>query len=426
MFLRGNEVTQEGVEIRIEQLKNALATFNASKIITENTRGVARFLVKGDNIQDWTVISSGVLGKSVGSGEWKNLRNIIGDEAINVNDELGNLAVNVEINVLDKYNEYVIPMRINQNSYLAFLSITSEDIRNQNVKEISLDNFASIDISIEAEEPEEYNCYLYNLNAGGIYNILLGGNVKDVKIQPGKYSISCRLVETDIPYYLYTDPIELNGEDKEVIFGKDEFVKVEFRLNQKHPYNYTINKSLFEKYNTGDPVKIYNDNPLLYLRKGTYSAISPEYSMDINGKEYSFFIYGIKDIIVDENLILELSDDFGLKTWSNIAGTPVITNKEQALGEFGNLKIENDLEQRAVFNEDGHPDHSLDLKYLLKITVDGKEYERETFRYDLPNLTFAEIIGEDNLEGEFTLEVSIPELPIVKPYIQEMRFELAE
>lgn len=220
-FLRGNEVTQEEVNTRIELLQNALQQFKDSKIINDEIHGVAQFLIIGDNIQDWTIISGGVLGKSIDDGEWVSLRNIIREEAIEVNNELGNLAVCVQIDVLDKYNEYVVPININKDRYLAFLNITSEEIRNQNVKEISLKDFASINVSIEGEEQEAYKCYLYNLNTGGRYNINLGSNIKDVKIQPGKYSLSYSLVETDIPYYLYTDAIELNGEDKEIVFSKE-------------------------------------------------------------------------------------------------------------------------------------------------------------------------------------------------------------
>lgn len=74
-------------------------------------------------------------------------------------------------------------------------------------------------------------------------------------------------------------------------------------------------------------------------------------------------------------------------------------------------------------DEDGHYDYSYEDKYLIKIVSEDKEYTKEVFGiYELSWITFEDVIGGEDLEGEFTLEISMPEIPIVKPYIQKMMF----
>lgn len=421
-FLRGDQVTPEEVNIRVKQLNNALKNFNNSKIIGGQTQGTAKFIITGDNMEKWEVEFRGILAKKNETGKWENIRNIISEEAITVNKEMESLYVTAEFDVLDKYSEFTIPLRINNNNYLAFLNMTAEEIRNKNGKEIFLDSFASIDVSINGEENHD-NYILYNLNTDGRYNLQVKRNTK---IQPGKYSISYKLEQTEIPYYLYTDTILLDGEDKTLSFEGYEFPKIKLELSQEGPYNYTLNKVNVIKYNTGSPIRINSDNPIFYLSEGYYKEISPEYSVDINRETYTFFIFGLTDINVDKDIILEFNDKFSLEAVLEVSENPIITNIRQPLGEFGNLVILNDLGQRVALNEDGHPDHLRDVECLAKITTGDKEYAKNVSIFNLPKLTFAEIIGENNLEKEFILEISIPELPIVSPYIQEMIYELKE
>ncbi|NLJ99903.1 MAG: hypothetical protein GX318_01525, partial [Clostridia bacterium] len=418
-YLRGDKVTQSGVNSKLEQLENALVTFNASKITTPDTRGIAQFLIIGDNIESWEIKDRYISVKKPEDSKWDYMWDLNGEKAIEVTQNTSGLSVNIEFDVLDKYEEFVIPIELNGGGYLAFLNITAQEIKNKNVKEISLDSFASIDVSIAGEE-NHGNYILYNLSADGMYNHYID---KNVKIQPGTYSISYKLKETDIPYYLYTDPIELNGEDKGVVYSKDDFVEVELKLAQKHPYSYTINSVSIIKHGTGSPIEINNNAPKLYLSKGLYKSISPYYVVDINGSEYQFNIGGVEcwetGFEVNQDTAFDFSDDFSLKSGPE-GYEYVITDKSQKLSKFGHFQIENDLEQQVHFHDKGA---YLDMNCHIKITANDKEYTGDAFLSDLTDLTFGEIFGEDDLEEEFTLEIGIPELPIISPYIQKIKFD---
>ena len=422
-YLNSNKVTQDGVDTRLKQLQNAFQKFKSSKIIPVETKGIAQFKISGDSIEYWQLKTEDIVARENSKGFWRNVNNI-GEDSIEVNKDNG--QINIKINDIYNYEEFIFPIEINY-EYAAFLRVSSDEIQSGQIKEIFLNDFASINISVEDENLGRMaRLYLLDEDEVEVTNIWVDNRTK---IQPGKYSICYIIEEADIPYYAYTPGIDLNGMDKKFEFRQEDFAKVELKLNQIYSYNYTLDSVYPSKYWLTPGLKINYENPIFYLSKGEYRDISSAYIMDIGENKYRVTIDKNNVEYLNGDMIIQYSDDLKITNWrdSEYADTITVFNKKQELNNDGYFRIVNDLNQETYrfykVNEDGYSDYSYVDKYLIKITSGDKEYTKEISRDELNSITFEDIIGEDNLEGEFTLEISIQEIPIVKPYIQKMRFE---
>ena len=437
-FLRGDQVTQEAVNTRLEQLQEVFEKFKSSKRTSTETEGIANFVIKGDAIKSWNIETNKIRGKGKRSNFWDRLHHIE-ENLVQANQEEGRLIVEIKFDELHKYEEFVIPARINDGEYQVFLRITSEEIKQGQIKEVSLEDFVAIDVSMEGKTLQEYrgNIYLLDENGEDIANIWFGRN-GEMKIQSGKYSICYWIEEKEVPYYMYTPAIDVGIGNNKFEFRQEDFVKIELQLSQKNPYNYVLKSVAPIKYSTTTFLNLNNENPVFYLSKGIYRNMIVSYMVEIEENKYELEIHtnynytGQEKIDIKEDRKFEYSDDFkiDLVRWNNIEdpNQEVITiyDKQQPLSQNGSYELMNDLGQRGRFykiNVDESMDYSYQLKYVVQLKTNDNEYTKEVIQEDLNRLTFEDIVGEDLLEGEFTLEISAPEIPTIKPYVQKIKFE---
>ncbi|NLP34380.1 MAG: hypothetical protein GX359_04195, partial [Clostridiales bacterium] len=268
-----------------------------------------------------------------------------------------------------------------------------------------------------------------------IANIWFGRN-GEMKIQSGKYSICYWIEEKEVPYYMYTPAIDVGIGNNKFEFRQEDFVKIELQLSQKNPYNYVLKSVVPIKYSITASLNLNNENPVFYLSKGIYRNMIASYMVEIEENKYELDIQtnytGQEKIDIKEDRKFEYSDDFkiDLVRWNNIEDPDqeVITiyDKQQPLSQNGSYELMNDLGQRGRFykiNVDESMDYSYQLKYVVQLKTNDNEYTKEVIQEDLNRLTFEDIVGEDLLEGEFTLEISAPEIPTIKPYVQKIKFE---
>ena len=86
-FLRSDKVTQAGVDQRLQQLQYTFKKFKSSKITSSDAERTAQFVIIGDNIMEWKVNTSNMMGKRKSNNYWDRLDNM-GNEPIEMIDEI--------------------------------------------------------------------------------------------------------------------------------------------------------------------------------------------------------------------------------------------------------------------------------------------------------------------------------------------------
>lgn len=435
---RTHEVTQEAINEQIEKLNAAMDAFNQARIKgTEEFEGRITLEFSGDigNNQYYNSHWGHIRGKHKEHNGWDFI-----ESNLEHNIDGNKLQLDYYFNDLDIYSEYVIALNIN--SYLLFLEISSDEIRDGIVKEIELkeDDFVIVDMSIEnVESVKHQNLNIKFLNDDGTVITSTNWHAAEFynadnppKIKPGIYDIHYYIRTDNKGYYLLRNNVMVDNENKEITFSQDEIVNLDFMLNQGSENNYHFRSiGLRRAHDFITFHESFMDQQNIYLLKGEYSNIYLDLAIERNEIIHILNIHinsHDNPLVINENMQLEVSDKFNIVNTRRASTEEILTVNRNANLLWSldmHLEIRNDLGQilNQIWNgewyQGGQP------YYLVEVITEDKTYKREIGQlWEIYELSLGDIIGDNTIEGQFTFKVSVPELNhLIGAFEQKMVLE---
>lgn len=313
---------------------------------------------------------------------------------------------------------------IQTNGYLFIEKFSQDEVKNGTVRNIKVDDsYVPVKVSLPYTDVKYQNILLNVLDENG--KAILTTNVSEgTKIPSGTYNVQYVGRGSNASYGFFKDNVTLNQQNSTIAFSNDDAALVKITMDQKNPVNYQLVdfSPLYwgdRKYDTIWGVNIGENVNSVYISKLQYDALIPGYS--INQDQVNWEIrFNMNKMNIQSDTELNVNDDLMVKAqWNPSFDNHQIDINTQLFQYLDNVSISNTLDQEARIYKWSQSDYSGLVNGKIVINVNGKEFIKDLKGLDLSNLTVKDIIGDDKVTGDATLELRVDDSPIpVTPYTQ--------